>query len=276
MLLLFQYRGLFENPQMFFNGLMTLTVRNGLLSFALFVLALLVVGYAVLLFVLVSREGWIASVGRENLIQLVFETMIAPMGSAAAYWLTRRAYRKSGSPEAFFFALFAVSLGGESLQLVQAWLQTDSQSDYFTALLTRTVWAFRFTGLFFLFCASLFTFDFSFRKFGSLVGISAVSGILVASWLPLQSASHSHTLLVLSDSSSVLLVTAVLSLVIILNFTLGAIRAPSPERTAHAGAVVCFLAAWALVCLWNPWGIVLAVVGALTAYWKAEQTMLVV
>ena len=254
---------------------MALTVRNGLLSLALLVLVLLVAGYAGLLFLLVSREGWAASVGSGTLFDLVLQTLIAPVGAVPAYWLARRAYRKSGSPEAFFFALFAATLGGEALLLVQAWLQTGGQSAYFTALLTRAVWAFRFMGLFFLFCASLFTFDFAFRKYGNLVVISVVAGILVASWLPLQS-SGEHVLLALSDAASILLVTTVLGLVVLLNFVLGAVRAPSSERTAHAAAVACFLGAWALICVWTPWGIVLGIAGAFLAFWKAEQTMLIV
>ncbi len=261
---------------MFFNGTMTLTVRNGLLNLALGLLGLFVVGYAVLLVLLVSREGWLAPTGQGNLLQLMLETLIAPIGALTAYWLGRRSYRKSGAPEAFFFALFAASLTGESLLLIQAWLQTGNQSTYFSGLLTRAVWAFRFSGLFFLFCASLFNFEFSFRKYGSLVAVSMAAGLSVASWLPLKSVSRHHALLALSDRWGPLLVSSILALVIVLNFVMGAIRNPSPERMALAGAAGCFLAGWAIVCLWSPWGIVLAILGGLLAYWKAEQTMLVV
>lgn len=254
---------------------MALTVRNGLLNLALGFLVLLVVGYAVLLSVLAAREGWTALAGRGTLLQLALQTVVAPIGACSAYLLARRAYRKSGAPEAFFFALFAASLGGESLLLIQGWLQTGSPA-YYSAVLTRAIWAFRLAGLFLLFCASLFAFDFAFRKFGNLVGISVVAGILVASWLPLQSASRHHTILVLSDRWGMLLVASVLGIVIVLNFIVGAVRAPSAERTAQAAAVGCFLAGWAVICLWTPWGIALAVAGALLAFWKAEQTMLIV
>jgi hypothetical protein len=261
---------------MFFNGRMAFTVRNGLLALALGILVLLVVGYCAVLFVLVSREGWAASVGQGNLLELVLATMAAPAGALAAYWLSRRAYRKSGAPEAFFFALAATTLGGEALLLLQGWLQMGSQSAYFTALLTRAVWAFRFTGLFLVFCGSLFNFDFTVRKYGNLVGISVVAGILVASWLPLQSSGRHPNLLALSDWSGVLLVTAVLGAVALLNFLIGAVRSPSPERAALAGGAVCFLAGWALVCLWSPWGVALAAAGAGLVLWKAEQTTLLV
>ena len=254
---------------------MVLTVRNGLLNLALGLLAVFVVGYASLLFVLVANEGWTASVGRGNLLQLALQTVVAPVGSLAAYWLARRAYRKSGAPEAFFFALFAASLSGESLLLIQGWLQAGSPA-YFSALLTRAIWAFRLTGLFLLFCASLFAFDFTFRKYGNLVGISVAAGILVASWLPLRSASRNYAVLLLSDGWGMALVAAVLGFVVVLNFVVGAIRSPSAERTAQAGAVGCFLAGWAAACLWSPWGIALVVLGAFLAFWKAEQTLLIV
>src|SRR5262249_7098954 len=110
----------------------------------------------------------------------------------------------------------------------------------------------------------------------NLVGVSAAAGVLVASWLPLKSVSRHHTLLLLSDRWGLLLVSAVLGFVIVANFVIGAIRNPSSERTAQAGALRCFLAGWAVGCLWSPWGVALVVLGALLAYWKAEQTMLVV
>jgi hypothetical protein len=276
MLLLFQYRGLFENPQMFFNGRMAFTVRNGLLALAFGVLVLLVAGYGALLFLLVSREGWAASVGGATLLQLALATVIAPAGALTAYWLSRRAYRKSGAPEAFFFALSAATLSGEALLLVQAWLQMGTQAAYFTSLLTRAVWAFRFTGLFLLFCGSLFTFDFTVRKYGNLVGISVVAGILVASWLPLQSSARHPVLLALTDTSGVLLVTSVLGLVALMNFIIAAARAPSAERAGLAGAAACFLVGWAVVCLWSPWGVGITAAGAALALWKAEQTSLMV
>jgi hypothetical protein len=276
MLLLFQYRGLFENPQMFFNGPMAFTVRNGLLALAFGVLVLLVVGYGALLFLLVSREGWSAAVGGATLIQLTLATMIAPAGALAAYWLARRAYRKSGAPEAFFFALSAATLGGESLLLVQAWLHMGGQSAYFSSLLTRAVWAFRLSGLFLVFCGSLFTFDFTVRKYGNLVGVSVIAGILVASWLPLQSSARHPILLGLTDGTGMLLVTAALGFVAMLNFVIGAVRAPSVERAALAGAAACFLAGWAVVCLWSPWGVGITAAGAALAMWKSEQTSLMV
>ncbi len=255
---------------------MAFTLRNGLLALALGILILLILGYGALLFVLVSREGWSASVGRTNLLQLVLATVFAPVGALAGYWLSRRAYRKSGAPETFFFALAATTLGGETLLLLQAWLQMGSQSAYFTALLTRTVWAFRFTGLFLVFCGSLFSFDFTVRKYGNLVGVSVAAGILVASWLPLQSSGRHPTLLALSDGSGVLLVTAVLGTVALLNFLIGFARAPSSERAALAGAAGCFLAGWAVVCLWTPWGVGIAAAGTALILWKAEQTTLIV
>jgi len=258
---------------MLFNDRMALTVRNGLLTMTLGILALLILGYAGLLFVLVSREGWTASVGRETLLQLTLNTAIAPVGALAAHWLTRRAYRKSGSPEAFFFALFAASLAGEALLLGQGWLQSAAPA-VFTAILTRAVWAFRLTGLFLLFCGSLFTLDFAFRKYGNLVLVSAVAGVLVASWLPLHAVAP-HAPLQINEGSGVRLVTLVLGAVVVLNFVLGAVRNPSAERVAQVGAVILFLASWAVVCLWSPWGISLAVAGALLAFWKTEQTILV-
>lgn len=262
---------------MFFNEAMTLSVRNSLLALGFIVLLLLILGYGVLSTTLITREGWRAQMGPVTLVWLLVETAGVLAVSMVGFILVRRAFRKSAAPELFFFSLFLVTLGGEGLLLAQAWLHFGDYSSWFSGFLTRVIWAFRFTGLFLLFCGSLFAFDFPYRKYGTLFLGAVTAGLFLAVMIPLHSTSaRNHLLFAIGDASGVVLVTTVMALVTGLNYLLGAKRPGSTDRAwARAGAALSFLAGWTLAIITAPWGAVLVVPGIVWAAWKAEQTTLV-
>jgi len=253
---------------------MTLSIRNGLLALAFGVLLLFVLGYGFLAFYLVSREGWTAQVGEGTLLKLLLETVAAPVGSLVGFVFVRRAYRKSAAPEIFFFSLFLVTLAGESLLLVQAWVSFAGMASYFTALVTRVVWAFRFTGLFLLVSASLYAFDFPYRKFGNLVVGSLGAGIFLSVSLPLHSTSaRNHLLFAVGDAPGMVMVTILLGAVVALNFFAGSRLPGAPDRAwVRAWTALSFLLAWTLSIVSGPWATLLALPGIGLIAWKSEQT----
>lgn len=255
---------------------MTLSLRNGVLTLAFLGLLLLTVGYGLVAFLLVTREGWGATVGQGTLLGLVLETFFIPVGSLTAFFFVRRAYRKSAAPEVFFFAMFLAAFAGESLLVVQAWINLSGLSLYFTALLTRTVWAFRFTALGFLVCGSLFGFDFTFRKYGNLVVLSIAAGIFLAVLVPLHSTSaRNHLLFAVGDAPGMVLVTVVLALAVATSYLVAARRPGARDRARQrAWAAVFYLAAWGLAIAGGPWGAVLAAPGVALTSWRAEQNPL--
>lgn len=253
---------------------MTLSIRNGLLALAFGVLLIFVLGYGLLAFYLVTKEGWSGQVGQGTLLPLLLETAPAPVGSLIGFIFVRRAYRKSAAPEIFFFSLFLVTLAAESLLLVQAWVSFAGLASYFTSLMTRVIWAFRFTGLFLLVSSSLYAFDFPYRKFGNLVAGSLGAGIFLAVTLPLHSTSaRNHLLFAVGDAPGMVMVTVLLGTVVALNFLAGGWLPGAPERAwVRAWTAVSFLAAWALAIIAGPWATLLALPGVGLIAWKSEQT----
>lgn len=257
-------------------GTMTLSVRNGILALAFSVLAAITLAYGLLATVLVGREGWTAQVGSVNLLWLVAESGVALGVALTGFLLVRRTYRKSSAPEQFFFALFLASVAGESLLLWQAWLTFESYPSWFSGLLTRSIWAFRFAGLFFLFFGGLFAFGFPYRKYGNLVVASVATGIALAVLIPLHTASaRNHVLYAMGDAPGVVLATSVLVVVTVGNYLVGAIRPGAVERAwPSATAALFFSVGWTLSIVMAPWGALAALPGIVVTAWKAEQTEL--
>jgi len=256
---------------------MTLSVRNGLLALAFGVLLLMTLGYGALTFLLLTQEGWNAPVGDGTLIRLVLGTLIPPVVGLLGFFPTRRTFRKSTAPEAFFLALFFATLSGEALLLLQAWVTFHGLSWFFTSLLTRTVWAFRFTGLFLLLCASLFAFEFTYRKYANLVAGSLAAGVFLAVVVPLHSTSaRNHLLFSIGDTPGTVLVAVLLMLAVAVNFFVGTRRPGTTNQArARAWAVLFILGGWGLAVVAGPWGTGLVVPGIFLANWKVEDNALV-
>lgn len=255
-------------------GAMTLSFRNALLLFGFTLLLLLSLGYGLISVAMVSQEGWGARIGPVTLVGLLAQAAGVTALTLAGFVLVRRAYRKSSAPELFFFALFLVTLAGEGLLLVQAWLHFGGYPLWYSGVLTRTMWAFRFAGLFLLFCGSLFAFDFPYRKYGNLVAASVVAGIFLAALIPLHSISaRNHLLFAIGDAPGVVLVTTILATVTAANYLIGATRpGASDQAWPRALGAVFLLAGWTVAIIAAPWGALLALPGIGLTSWKAEQT----
>ncbi len=255
---------------------MTLSIRNGLLVLAFGVLALMAIGYGWISFLLLSQEGWESAVGGETLLRLVLETLVPPLVGLVGFFPLRRAFRKSTAPEIFFFTLFLATLSGEALLLLQAWITFHGLSWFMTALLTRVVWAFRFTGLFLLLCASLFAFEFTYRKYANLVAGSVAAGIFLAVILPLHSTSaRNHLLFSVGDAAGTLLVSLLLIVTVAVSFVLGSRRPGAPvQARPRIAAALFFLASWGVSVITGPWATALAIPGIMLVTWKTEEITL--
>lgn len=240
---------------MFFNGNMTLSLRNGILTATLGFILVLTLGYGALAFLMVSQEGWSAAIGQGTLLDLLIETAPLPVGALLGVALLRRAFRKSSNPESFFFALFLASFSAEALVLAQAWITFHGYPAYFTGLLTRIVWAFRVMGLGFLFCGSLFQFEYGFRKFGQMVLWTIVVAIAVVVWLPLHSSTaRNHLLYAVGDAPGMVLFSALIAVVVAAGYLYGGYRPRrnGPSRS-RGWAAVFFLGGWSLCITIGPW-----------------------
>lgn len=208
-LILFYYRRVKENPKPFFGEIMTLYHRNNYLT-AFYYLSLALS----LLFLLLLFESnyalWQASiVPQENLFfwffsnppkEISFSKAILSLGglygaSLLSGILLRRTFRKTASPESFFLAIFAFSLSWEILRLGAFFLESNPNNTFLPALLTRTLYLFRFLGAFSLTFSGLFNLQFQYQKYGVLFFFATVFALLLVSILPLKTALLDRSLI---------------------------------------------------------------------------------
>lgn len=94
-------------------------------------------------------------------------------------------FRKTTSPEIFFFNAFLLCLSTQSLKILQIILITRNFSFIFGILLTRFLLFFYFSGIFLFFTGSLFATGFPYQRFSLSFSAALGAAFLFSYFLPI-------------------------------------------------------------------------------------------
>ena len=97
----------------------------------------------------------------------------------------RRSFRKSPSPEVFFFRIFMLTLPLNVLRLLIPEVSEGALPDSWGLMVTRVAWFARFFGIAALLNIGVFSSDIPFRRSGSVLGMGALAAMAIAAMLPL-------------------------------------------------------------------------------------------
>lgn len=215
---------------------MTLSFRNGLLTFLLAVTAVLAGFFLYTAFSAQQHFGWDTllpvtedhrlwffswSAGEVHLYNVILEIgLLLPIVLGGLLYL-RQVFRKTTAAELFFFAVFLASLGGETLRIIQIFFLLQDQPFFEGVFLTRIIWTFRFFGLFSLFLASMYAQGLNYQKYGNLVGLSLVISLVISFNLPIQTMGvQSDLLFPLGDERGTAILFLTFTVMTLLNFWL--------------------------------------------------------
>jgi hypothetical protein len=134
-------------------------------------------------------------------------------------------FRKTASPEIFFFLLFLLTVGMDGLRALPPVLRFLRMPVYLDQLVIRFLYLARFFGVFSLFTAGLFANGMQYQKLSIAFGIGLLAAFTLASLLPVADSALQEGGLPgyyhISDVMAVLLSLRILS---ILNFTAAWVR----------------------------------------------------
>ena len=207
---------------------MTLSMRNAILLIGVGLNLLILFLFGAGLFVIAPAvEGpgdlvsWFAGSYGGDLIFLLFLQLFSLLSVLILYG----SFRKTASPEIFFFLLFLLAISMDGLRALPPALRFMRMPIYLDQLVIRFLYLARFFGVFSLFTAGLFANGMQYQKLSIAFGIGLLAAFTLASLLPVaESALLDGGLPVYLHISDVMAVLLSLRALSILNFTVAWIR----------------------------------------------------
>ncbi len=192
----------------------------------LFVLAVALFAGAVLLSlpILAAKggPGFLKAAGAFKVASILGLRVSSPASSAAAVLVLclfsalclgyiLLSFRKTVSPEIFFFSFWVLSLACESGRLLVFRFASGAYPEPWIILAARVVYGARILGLLCFFAAGLHAASFRNEKLGSALGVIFVAGFSLAQAIPFDTGSYEASLMLRSGYASLSLGLAVLA-----------------------------------------------------------------
>ncbi len=134
-------------------------------------------------------------------------------------------FRKTASPEIFFFLIFLLSLGMEGIRILPATAEILSIPAFFTSVVVRSLYFSRFLGLFSIFAAGLFANGMQYQKLSIAFGIILLTAFTLASTMPVtESVLKSGAGIYLLNIFNIMLVMLTIQTLSVINFIVAWIR----------------------------------------------------
>lgn len=169
-----------------------------------------------------SQSFWfIYETTGHGMLESIIAAVCLVAGGFIAFYLFRIMFRKTGSAEVFFIALFFFSLLFEVFRCGMYLVEIAGIAEYFSLVGTRIVFFGRLFGLLCLFAASLYGGDFHYQKFEIVIGVSIlIAGFLAFSISFDKAVMLSNGLLKMSDESGLFIIFTALKGLVIANYVI--------------------------------------------------------
>ncbi len=215
------------------------------------------------------RESRLFGLGISSLGSSAASTVLASLYATLCLGFVLYSFRKTVSPEIFFFSFWVLSLGLECSRLFVFHLAAEGAPTALVHAAARVTLAARTTGLLALFTASLFAAGFRSEKPGSAALLIMLIGAGLARSVPLNSGAYEPTLMLRPGFSALLDLLALASALATAAGFFHAARV-SGERSYRAvalGTIALLVGQRLLVTDWRPLSLMLGFGLVLAGSW---------
>lgn len=222
----------------------TITNRNRIiilsiaLIFTLFVIAIISV-----ILILRANVG-VQLQGDYGINQVLFAVshlaqLIYCLGTTLMLYVT---FRKTTSPEIFFFTIFVVAMSLDSFKSLQVVVDISDMSPFFGMIITRVVYYGKFLGTLSLFSAGLFSTGVEYQRTEIVLGIALLLAFVLAATVPVDVTELKENLVhELGRHLELVIISVLFQVFAFLSFVLAGIQSNNKSYfavAAGAGAVM--------------------------------------
>lgn len=223
-----------------YTALMTISNRNRIILVGIvFIFVLLVISIIMIFFIIQSDN-------LEHLqsdIQFNIFVFIAAIIAELIFCLTTTlalyfSFRKTTSPEIFFFIIFIVAMSIDSLKSVQIIINISRLSPYFGMIITRIIYYGKFLGTLSLFSAGLFSTGVEYQRTEIVLGIGLLLAFVLAATVPVDMTELKANLVhALGKDLELLIISVLFQTFALLSFVFAGIQNSNPSYFSIAAGV---------------------------------------
>ena len=216
---------------------MTISTRNKIIIYGLGVAVLLLVGFVISVILIFQRVS-LGSGGLYsdiNLIAILVSLFSELLFSIAAVVILYFSFRKTTSPEIFFFIIFLVTMGFDSLKASFALFEILNLSPYYRVLLTRAVYFARFLGTLAVLVGGLFSLGAEYQRMELYLGIAFLLSFSLSVAVPVDiTRTEMGLLFVIADARELGIVSVLFLIFGVFNYVLFSIQNTSRDHALMA------------------------------------------
>jgi hypothetical protein len=224
---------------------MTINTRNKIILAGMSITALLFAGFLTVTILLFNNaSGSVAGVVLETRLTAVTVTLICEiLFAAAAMTILYFSFRKTTSPEIFFFIIFLVSMSFDSLKATFTLLEVMSFSPAYGALITRAVYFGRFLGTLAILTGGLFFLGAEYQRMEIYLGVAFLLALSLSAAVPVDiTETEANLLFRLGNARELGIISALFLGFGVFNYALFAVQNSSRDHVLMAGGLALVIA----------------------------------
>jgi hypothetical protein len=217
---------------------MTINTRNKIILAGISLIALLFAGFLTATFISFNN----AALGPRMTavtVTLICEILFAAAATTILYF----SFRKTTSPEIFFFIIFLVSMSFDSLKVMFSLIEAMNLSPAYGSLITRTVYFGRFLGTLAVLASGLFFLGAEYQRMEIFLGVAFLLAVSLSTAVPVDITEIDANLLYRLGNARELGIISILFLGFgVFNYVIFAIQNSSRDHVLMAGGLAFVIA----------------------------------
>ncbi|MBT3272306.1 MAG: hypothetical protein HN368_04060 [Spirochaetales bacterium] len=193
---------------------MTIKTRNNIILLGLTLIVILFAAFLISVFLIFQRVSIFSTSVLQDidltavLISLLSELLFC-LASVIIFYFS---FRKTTSPEIFFFIIFLIAMAFDALKSSQALFTILNLSPYYGVLLTRTIYFGRFAGTLSILASGIFLHGAEYQRMEIYLGIVLLLSFALSAAIPIDITAVDNNLLFTVGNSRELGIISVLFL----------------------------------------------------------------
>lgn len=216
---------------------MTINTRNKIIFAGICITTLFFFGFITVVILIFKNapSGLRSSIGGIGITAMLISQLSELLFTATAIVILYFSFRKTTAPEVFFFIIFLVTMGFDSLKACFILFEIINLPPYYRVLITRTVYFGRFLGTMVILAGGLFSLGAEYQRMEIFLGVAFLLAFSLSAAVSIDITGTGENLLYrLGNSRELGIISLIFLLFGVFNYVLYAVQSSSRDHALIA------------------------------------------